>query len=89
MTETPLAHGVEQAARALRRAFEGVEDAVKAAARISAMDRTRLHVAVIDAGREPYGNLPFTLADRPGDSVVEGRTARGRVPDREGGTVER
>ncbi|WP_189878689.1 magnesium chelatase [Streptomyces bluensis] len=124
---TPLAHGIEQAAQALRRAFrqqgnalaeawlvvvtdgrgnvplrvshtgrvsgpvaaEGVEDAFKAAARISAMDRTRLHVTVVDAAREPYGDLPFALADRLGGSVVEGRAARGRGPNGEGGTVER
>ncbi|MER6087044.1 hypothetical protein [Streptomyces bluensis] len=70
-------------------AAEGVEDAFKAAARISAMDRTRLHVTVVDAAREPYGDLPFALADRLGGSVVEGRAARGRGPNGEGGTVER
>ncbi|MFE6287371.1 magnesium chelatase [Streptomyces sp. NPDC057877] len=110
---TPLAHGIEQAAQALRRAFrqhgngleeawlvvvtdgrgnvplrashtgrlrgpvgaEGVEDAYRAAGRISAMDRTRLHVAVVDAAREPYGDLPFALAGALGGTVIEGRTA--------------
>ncbi|MDG9716554.1 magnesium chelatase [Streptomyces sp. DH24] len=109
---TPLAHGVELAAQALRRAFRqhgtgpaeawlvvvtdgrgniplrashtgrlrgevaaaGVEDTVEAAARIAAMDRTRLHVAVVDPAREPYGDLPFVLADSLGATVVEGRT---------------
>ncbi|MFD7063879.1 magnesium chelatase [Streptomyces sp. NPDC059906] len=112
---TPLAHGVELAAQALRRllrrqgagpaeawlvvvtdgrgnvplrashtgrlagpvAAAGVEDAVEAAARIGAMDRTRLHVAVVDPGREPYGDLPYVLADRLGAIVVDGRHAPG------------
>jgi magnesium chelatase subunit D len=112
---TPLAHGIEQAAQALRRAFQqqgsslaeawlvvvtdgrgnvplrashtgrlggpvaasGVEDALEAAARVGAMDRTRMHVAVVDAGREPYGDLPFALAETLGGSVVEGRPGRG------------
>ncbi|UPZ28981.1 magnesium chelatase [Streptomyces sp. LRE541] len=107
---SPLAHGIEQAARALRRAFrqhgsglaeawlvvvtdgrgnvplrashtgrlsgpvgaEGVEDALTAAADIRGMDRTRLQTVVIDAGREPYGNLPSALADTLGGAVVEG-----------------
>ncbi|MET7319768.1 magnesium chelatase [Streptomyces sp. NPDC005549] len=111
---TPLAHGVELAAQALRRllrrqgtgpteawlvvvtdgrgnvplrvshtgrptgevAAAGVEDAVEAAARIGAMDRTRLHVAVVDPGREPYGDLPYVLADRLGAIVVDGRDGR-------------
>ncbi|GAA4817855.1 magnesium chelatase [Streptomyces ziwulingensis] len=115
---TPLAHGVELAAQALRRTFRqhgtgpaeawlvvvtdgrgnvplrashsgrltgevaaaGVEDTVEAAARIGAMDRTRLHVAVVDAAREPYGDLPFVLADSLGATVAEGRA---------GGTGER
>ncbi|MFJ6689383.1 magnesium chelatase [Streptomyces sp. NPDC091294] len=114
---TPLAHGVELAAQALRRLFRrqgtgpaeawlvvvtdgrgnvplrvshtgrpagevaatGVEDAVEAAARIGAMDRTRLHVAVVDPGREPYGDLPYVLADRLGAIVVDG----GRGPGAE------
>ncbi|MEV0220153.1 magnesium chelatase [Streptomyces sp. NPDC050704] len=118
---TPLAHGIEQAAQALRRAFRqhgnglaeawlvvvtdgrgnvplragrtgrisgpvaaaGVEDAFEAAARIRAMDRTRLHVAVVDAAREPYGDLPFALADALGGTVVEGRTIRGTETDEE------
>lgn len=108
---SPLAHGVEQAARALRRAFqqhgsglvevflvvvtdgrgniplrvshtgrlngpvgaEGVADSLRAAADVRAMDRTRLRVVVVDAGREPYGDLPFTLADSLGGTVVDGR----------------
>ncbi|MGV9392809.1 magnesium chelatase [Streptomyces olivaceus] len=54
-------------------AAAGIEDAVEAAARIGAMDRTRLHVAVVDPGREPYGDLPYVLADRLGAIVVDGR----------------
>ncbi|MFS8198755.1 magnesium chelatase [Streptomyces sp. CWNU-52B] len=117
---SPLAHGIEQAARALRRAFRqhgsglaeawlvvitdgrgniplrashtgrltgpvgaaGVEDALLAAADIRAMDRTRLHVVVVDAGREPYGTLPFTLAETLGGIVIDGR---GGGPDVDGG----
>ncbi|CAL9452541.1 hypothetical protein SUDANB145_02468 [Streptomyces sp. enrichment culture] len=112
---SPLAHGVELAAQALRRTFRqhgtgpaeawlvvvtdgrgniplrashtgrltgtvaaaGVEDAVEAAARIGAMDRTRLHVAVVDPAREPYGDLPFVLADSLGATVVQGRSGSG------------
>ncbi|MFD1657839.1 magnesium chelatase [Streptomyces caeni] len=124
---TPLAHGIEQAAQALRRAFRqhgsalaeawlvvvtdgrgnvplrashtgrlsapvaavGVEDTFEAAARIGAIDRTRLHVAVVDAAREPYGDLPFTLAETLGGSVVEGRPVqRTRTAD-EGAAGER
>ncbi|MDX3642919.1 magnesium chelatase [Streptomyces sp. MB09-02B] len=108
---SPLAHGVEQAARALRRAFqqhgsglvqaslvvvtdgrgnvplrvshtgrltgpvgaEGVTDALRAAADVRAMDRTRLRVFVLDAGTQPYGDLPFSLADSLGAAVVDGR----------------
>ncbi|MFF4473120.1 magnesium chelatase [Streptomyces sp. NPDC001599] len=58
-------------------AAAGVEDAVEAAARIGAMDRTRLHVAVVDPGREPYGDLPYVLADRLGAIVVDGRQGPG------------
>ncbi|MET9562622.1 magnesium chelatase [Streptomyces tauricus] len=117
---SPLAHGIEQAARALRRAFRqhgsglaeawlvvvtdgrgniplrashtgrlsgpvgagGVEDALRAAADIRAMDRTRLRVVVVDAGREPYGSLPFTLADTLGGIVIDGQGGRG--PDADG-----
>ncbi|MFE9093705.1 magnesium chelatase [Streptomyces sp. NPDC007264] len=124
---TPLAHGIEQAAQALRRAFQqhgsdlaeawlvvvtdgrgnvplrashtgrlsgpvaaaGVEDAFEAAARIGAMDRTRLHVAVVDAAREPYGDLPFTLAETLGGSVVEGRPAQRTRTSDEGVAGER
>ncbi|MDR3082020.1 MAG: magnesium chelatase [Streptomyces sp.] len=117
---TPLAHGIEQAAQGLRRAFQqygsalaeawlvvvtdgrgnvplrashtgrlegpvgaaGVEDAFEAAARVGAMDRTRLHVAVVGAVREPYGDLPFALAETLGGTVVEAR------PDHRNGAVE-
>jgi magnesium chelatase subunit D len=58
-------------------AAAGIEDAVEAAARIGAMDRTRLHVAVVDPGREPYGDLPYVLADRLGAIVVDGRRRPG------------
>ncbi|ANS67905.1 Mg-chelatase subunit ChlD [Streptomyces lincolnensis] len=58
---------------------EGVEDTLKAAAGVSAMDRTRLRVAVIDAGREPYGSLPFSLAEALGGVVLEGPSARVRT----------
>ncbi|WP_437059203.1 magnesium chelatase [Streptomyces sp. enrichment culture] len=58
-------------------AAAGIEDAVEAAARIGAMDRTRLHVAVVDPGREPYGDLPHVLADRLGAVVVDGRHRTG------------
>ncbi|MFF3463957.1 magnesium chelatase [Streptomyces sp. NPDC002619] len=51
----------------------GVEDALEAAAGVGAMDRTRLHVAVIDPAKEPYGDLPFALADALGASVIAGR----------------
>ncbi|MEU6349559.1 magnesium chelatase [Streptomyces sp. NPDC047072] len=111
---TPLAHGLDEAARVLRWAFQqhgsalaeawlvvvtdgrgnvplrasrtgrldghtgatGVEDAVRVARRIGAMDRTRVRVAVVDPGREPYGDLPHRLADSLGAAVVEGRPAR-------------
>jgi magnesium chelatase subunit D len=124
---TPLAHGIEEAAQALRRAFRqqgsalveawlvvvtdgrgnvplrashtghisgpvaaaGVEDAFEAAARLGAMDRTRLHVAVVDASREPYGDLPLRLADRLGGAVVEGRTRQGLGHHEVGGAHER
>ncbi|WP_062642199.1 hypothetical protein [Streptomyces maremycinicus] len=110
---TPLAHGIQEAARILRAAFQqhgsalaeawlvvvtdgrgnvpltagrggrpaghvgaaGVEDALKAAARIGAMDRTRVRAAVVDPAREPYGSLPFRLADALGATVVAGRPA--------------
>ncbi|MGW2557921.1 hypothetical protein ACWCXB_01490 [Streptomyces sp. NPDC001514] len=113
---TPLAHGLEQAGHALRRAFQhhssgqseallvvvtdgrgnvplhvshegrprrsavgraGVDDALAAAARISGMDRTRLHCVVVDPARQPYAELPYDLADALGGSVVEGRPAEG------------
>lgn len=118
---TPLAHGVDLAVQALRRAFRqhgaglaeawlvvvtdgrgnvplrasrtgrlpaqvgvsGVEDALAAAAGLAAMDRTRLHAAVVDAAREPYGDLPFALADALGGRVVPGRAAR-RTAEGEG-----
>ncbi|MEV7689133.1 magnesium chelatase [Streptomyces bungoensis] len=111
---TPLAHGIDLAVQALRRAFRqhgaglaeawlvvvtdgrgnvplrasrtgrlptevgvsGVEDALRAAAGLGAMDRTRLHAAVVDAAREPYGDLPDALADALGGQVVPGRAPR-------------
>ncbi|MFE9994109.1 magnesium chelatase [Streptomyces avermitilis] len=123
---SPLAHGIEQAAQALRRAFrqhgsglaeawlvvvtdgrgnvplrvsrtgrlpgpvgaEGVEDAQRAAAGVRAVDRTRLRVAVVDAGREPYGNLPFTLADALGGLVVDRPAAGYGEPGGGGGAGE-
>lgn len=122
---TPLAHGIEQAGLALRRAFQqhgnslveawlavvtdgrgnvplrvshtgepvgpvaaqGVEDALDAATRVGAMDRTRLSVAVVDAARRPYGILPFELADRLGGTVVEGRPAGHRRTQEDGAAV--
>ncbi|QXE34758.1 hypothetical protein KQY30_11175 [Streptomyces sp. GMY02] len=111
---TPLAHGLELAGQALRRAFQhhraglveawlvvatdgrgnvpldasrrgrppvvpvartGIDDALAVAARISAMDRTRLHRTVVDPARQPYADLPFLLADALGGSVAEGRPA--------------
>ncbi|MFI6700646.1 hypothetical protein ACIBJC_17025 [Streptomyces sp. NPDC050509] len=111
---TPLAHGLEQAGQALRRAFQhhraglveawlvvvtdgrgnvpldasrrdrngpgpvartGVDDALAVAARISAMDRTRLHCVVVDPGGRPYADLPFLLADALGGTVIEARPA--------------
>ncbi|MEU5279249.1 magnesium chelatase [Streptomyces asoensis] len=112
---TPLAHGVHEAGRALRAAFQqhgnalveawlvvvtdgrgnvpltvsqsgrlagqvgadGVEDALRAAERIGAMDRTRVRTAVVDPAREPYGDLPFKLAAALGATVVTGRPAPG------------
>ncbi|MFJ2175180.1 hypothetical protein ACIOHE_20060 [Streptomyces sp. NPDC087851] len=113
---TPLAHGLEQAGQALRRAFQhhraglveawlvvvtdgrgnvpldasrrdrlgpepvarrGVDDALGVAARISAMDRTRLHCVVVDPGGRPYADLPFLLADALGGTVIEARPADG------------
>ncbi|WP_328494005.1 magnesium chelatase [Streptomyces sp. NBC_00414] len=128
---SPLAHGIEQAARALRRAFrqhgsglaeawlvvvtdgrgnvplrashtgrlvgpvgaEGVEDALDAATDVRGMDRTRLQTVVVDAGREPYGNLPSALAGMLGATVVEGRgrnqsTGSGQDTGRGGGAGE-
>ncbi|MGD1222265.1 magnesium chelatase [Streptomyces krungchingensis] len=67
---------------------EGVEDAFKAAARFRTMDRTRLHVAVVDAARRPYEHLPFRLADRLGGTVVEGRLAEERDTSENGGRGE-
>ncbi|MGW1885165.1 hypothetical protein [Streptomyces sp. NPDC001970] len=121
---TPLAHGLEQAGHALRRAFQhhssgqseallvvvtdgrgnvpldvsheglpspdavgraGVDDALAVAARISGMDRTRLHCVVVDPGRQPYGELPYDLADALGGSVVEGRPSQAPAGTRGGG----
>ncbi|MCX4971459.1 magnesium chelatase [Streptomyces sp. NBC_00620] len=58
-------------------ATAGVEDSLTAAAPISAMDRSRLRVAVVDAARSPYGDLPFALAETLGATVVEGRVRDG------------
>jgi magnesium chelatase subunit D len=112
---TPLAHGIEQAGRALRQAFrlqgsalaeawlvvvtdgrgnvplrashtgrlrgpvgaQGVEDSLAAAAPLAALDRGRLRVAVVDAARTPYGDLPFALAETLDATVVEGREGHG------------
>ncbi|AVH56535.1 MULTISPECIES: magnesium chelatase [Streptomyces] len=112
---TPLAHGIEQAARTMRQAFRrqgsalaeawlvvvtdgrgnvplrashtgrlhgpvaarGIEDSLTAAAPIAALDRGRLRVAVVDAARRPYGELPFALAETLGAMVVEGRGDHG------------
>ncbi|MFF3749562.1 hypothetical protein ACFYYH_03735 [Streptomyces sp. NPDC002018] len=110
---TPLAHGLEQAGQALRRAFQhhraglveawlvvvtdgrgnvpleashrgepaggpvgraGIDDALAVAARISGMDRTRLHTVVLDPLRQPYADLPHLLADALGGTVIEGRS---------------
>ncbi|MFD8725016.1 magnesium chelatase [Streptomyces sp. NPDC059629] len=108
---TPLAHGIEEAVRVLRRAFRqhgnglteawvvvvtdgrgnvplsvshggrttgavgaaGVTDALEAARRIAAMDRTRVHTAVVDPARAAYAHLPGQLADALGGLVIEGR----------------
>ncbi|MER7643529.1 magnesium chelatase [Streptomyces sp. NPDC126522] len=52
----------------------GVDDAMTAAGRIGAMGRLRLHAVVIDAGRQPYPDLPFLLADALGGVTVAGRS---------------
>ncbi|MEU9198947.1 hypothetical protein [Streptomyces sp. NPDC048332] len=106
---TPLAHGLDRAAHALRRTFRhhraglveallvavtdgrgnvplamsragrqdrvpvrraGVDDALAVAARIRAMDRSRLHCVVVDPGRHPYTRLPAALAEALGCGVV-------------------
>jgi magnesium chelatase subunit D len=51
----------------------GIDDAIKAAARIGAMGRFRLHTVVVDAARQPYPDLPFLLADALGGVTVAGR----------------
>ncbi|MEV0903349.1 magnesium chelatase [Streptomyces hokutonensis] len=61
---------------------EGVEDALRAAAGAGAMDRTRLRVAVIDARREPYGDLPFSLADALGGTVLAPAHGEGGAGER-------
>ncbi|MFD4409555.1 magnesium chelatase [Streptomyces sp. NPDC058476] len=58
-------------------AAQGIEDGLTAAASIAALDRGRLHVAVVDAARRPYGDLPFALAETLGATVVEGRDGHG------------
>ncbi|MFJ5845943.1 hypothetical protein [Streptomyces sp. NPDC092903] len=109
---TPLAHGLDQAGSALRRAFRhhraglveamlvvvtdgrgnvplaagrtgrrgsgpagrtGTTDAVRAAERIGALGRSRLHSVVIDPGRRPYAALPAELADALGAHVIAAR----------------
>ncbi|MGW6203169.1 hypothetical protein ACWF9B_05915 [Streptomyces sp. NPDC055089] len=106
---TPLAHGLDRAAHALRRTFRhhragfveallvvvtdgrgnvplamsragrqvrtpvqraGVDDALAVAARIRALDRSRLHCVVMDPGRHPYTRLPAALAEALGCGVV-------------------
>jgi len=52
----------------------GIDDAMTAAGRIGAMGRLRLHAVVIDAGRQPYPDLPFLLSDALGGVTVAGRT---------------
>ncbi|GAA5000564.1 hypothetical protein GCM10023257_50910 [Streptomyces hyderabadensis] len=37
----------------------------------------RLRGAVAEPGREPYGDLPYVLADRLGAIVVDGRNGSG------------
>jgi magnesium chelatase subunit D len=51
----------------------GVEDALTVARHIGAMDRMRLRTVVVDPGAQPYGELPFALADALGGEVVVGR----------------
>ncbi|MET9916466.1 hypothetical protein ABZZ04_05205 [Streptomyces sp. NPDC006435] len=51
----------------------GIDDALAAAGRISGMDRTRLHVLVVDPGRQPYPELPHLLAEALDGRVVTGR----------------
>ncbi|MER5395332.1 magnesium chelatase [Streptomyces sp. NPDC002599] len=58
-------------------AAQGVEDSFAAAAPLAALDRGRLRVAVVDAARTPYGDLPFALAEKLGATVVEGREGHG------------
>ncbi|MFF3885276.1 magnesium chelatase [Streptomyces sp. NPDC001914] len=58
-------------------AAQGVEDSLAAAAPLAALDRGRLRVAVVDAARSPYGDLPFALAEKLGATVVEGRAGHG------------
>ncbi|SEF87021.1 protoporphyrin IX magnesium-chelatase [Actinacidiphila yanglinensis] len=48
----------------------GVQDALTAAGQLGAMGRMRLHTVVLDTGARPYADLPFTLADALGGSVV-------------------
>jgi magnesium chelatase subunit D len=112
---TPLAHGIEEAVRVLRRAFRqhgtgiteawvvvvtdgrgnvplsmshggpttgevgavGVTDTLETARRIAAMDRTRVHTAVVDPARAAYGHLPGQLADALGGLVIEGQGGTG------------
>ncbi|MFI0722731.1 magnesium chelatase [Streptomyces sp. NPDC021224] len=50
----------------------GIDDALSAAAQLGALNRMRLHTVVVDAGAEPYPDLPFTLADALGALTVAG-----------------
>jgi magnesium chelatase subunit D len=50
----------------------GVEDALEAAAHLRAGNRMRLHTVVVDAGGEPYADLPFALAEALGGITVAG-----------------
>ncbi|MFI6967290.1 hypothetical protein [Streptomyces sp. NPDC050255] len=119
---TPLAHGLDRAAHALRRTFRhhraglveallvvvtdgrgnvplamsragrqgrtpvqraGVDDALAVAARIRALDRSRLHCVVVDPGRHPYTRLPAALAEALGCGVVAAEAERELRADHE------
>jgi magnesium chelatase subunit D len=59
----------------------GIDDALHAAAQLGAMGRMRLHVVVIDAGADPYADLPFALADALGGITVAGPAPAPRHPE--------